>query len=121
MWTRADWQRLQSAPPPSPWQFLLLLCFSCLGLFLFSQKIYWIFNLILIVFFFLNQKSLSQVNRLWFSLGVGLAWLLQPLFLFILYLVIFVPFGWLLSFFRPSKYRGHWVQKNQNSRFEKGF
>ena len=122
MWTRTDWLRLKSAPQPAEWQFFLLFC--AFAIFLFYVCSTWfpgIVSLYMIGLFFINGAVLQKLNRLWFLVGCVFAWLIQPVFLSIIYLFIFLPFGFLLTLFRKKKYHGQWLLQNRTCRFDKIF
>lgn len=122
MWTRADWLRIKSAPPPAEWQFFLLFCvFSAFLFYVFSTWLPGAVSLVMLGLFLVNGTILKKLNRLWFLVGSALAWLIQPLFLSVIYYVIFLPFGLFLFLLRKKKYQGQWLPYNRDCRFDKSF
>ncbi len=122
MWTRSDWRHLTLSPRPTINSFSVFLFSLFIGLSFYTLN--WFFltgSFLTIVCYFLFPKILFALNNVWFLFGQSLSWLVQPVFLLIIYLLIFAPFGLLLKLFRQEKNNGHWVTKDRPCRFDKTF
>lgn len=122
MWTRTDWRRFKDRPPAPAKQFLLLLTvLGTLSLFLEGPHLLSLFFVVLFILGSLHRPFLMRFNQWWHLLGCALAWLIQPLFLSMIYFFIFLPFGFFLLLIRKKKYAGHWVRQRPICRFDKSF
>lgn len=122
MWTRTDWRHLKDRPPAPAKQFLLLLtALGILSYFIKGPELLSLFFVVLFLFCSFHRPFLMRLNQWWHLLGCTLAWLIQPLFLSMIYFFIFLPFGSFLFLIRKKKYVGHWIPRDFKCRFDKSF
>ena len=114
-------------PLPSERSFGIVMgCFFAILAFFFSEK-FLVFSLISIVFFITAiffSTLLRPFNILWYKLGLLLHKLINPIILFLMYSLVFIPVGMLLKLFRKDilklsqKVDSNWVDTQDRDPFE---
>lgn len=66
-------------------------------------------------------KYLEPILSVWFFVGLCMSWLMQPVFLLLLYFLVFTPLGLLLKIRNSRKAPSGWIPKHESTRFEKMF
>jgi hypothetical protein len=67
------------------------------------------------------QSYSSILNRIWFYVGICLAWLFQPVFLMFFYALVITPFGFVLWAVRRKTPTPTWQTSRKNQRFDRMF
>ncbi len=101
--------------------FSIFFLLAFLFLLLNGHIIFWILiiSLIFLFFAFFFSSVLKYPNYFWFRLGKLLSHIINPIIMFLLYFLIFIPYGLLLKIFRKDKKNWHIYDNEQ--KFEDQF
>jgi hypothetical protein len=121
MWNRSDFRRLQKSPRPSLKSFSLFAVFVFTGIICFVDLPLSLASLGLVPAIF-SRSYLSVLNAVWFYIGIILAWLVQPVFLIVFYLLVITPLSLILRLARArSSPEPGWQASKNTIRFDRMF
>lgn len=86
------------------------------------QGLLWAISGVVLSLAIIFPKSLGNINKCWHDLGLFLGWLVSPLFLMIIYYLIFSPMAILTKICGHKTFKNsQWIKKQKPCRFDKSF